>query len=55
MYQIDKEQITMEDSTIAIYDIEKTVCDIIKYRDKIDMDTCKEILEIILTKKSATL
>jgi predicted transcriptional regulator of viral defense system len=54
-YQLGREQITMEYSTIAIYDIEKTVCDIIKYRDKIGMDTCKEIIRNYLDKEERNL
>ena len=34
-YQLGRQSVKIDDDIIAIYDIEKTVCDSIKYRDKI--------------------
>lgn len=54
-YNLGKQQIVMDNCPITIYDIEKTVCDAIKYRDKIGMDTCKEIIRNYLDKEDRNL
>ncbi len=35
----------VQQTTIKMYDIEKTVCDIIRFRNKIGMDIAKEVLK----------
>lgn len=54
-YTLGKQQIIMDNCPITIYDIEKTVCDAIKYRDKIGMDTCKEIIRNYLDREDRNL
>ncbi len=49
---IEKE---IEGVTMKIYDVEKTVCDIIRYRNKIGLDTVKEILKSYLKLKDKNL
>jgi predicted transcriptional regulator of viral defense system len=45
----------VEHYNLKIYDIEKTVCDIIKYRMKIGLDTCKEIVRNYLQRDDRNL
>lgn len=40
---------------VRIYDIEKSVCDAVKYRTKIEMETMKEILKSYLKKRNKNL
>ena len=54
-YQLGQQSLTINNDAIVIYDIEKTVCDTIKYRDKIGMDTCKEIIRNYLTRDDRNL
>ena len=49
---IEKE---IEGVAMKIYDIEKTVCDIIRYRNKIGLNTVKEILKAYLKSKDKNL
>ncbi|MDR2815946.1 MAG: hypothetical protein LBB62_04505 [Proteiniphilum sp.] len=41
--------------TVKIYDIEKSVCDAVKYRTKIGMETASEILKTYLKRKDRNL
>ncbi len=54
-YQLGQQFVNIDDDAIAIYDIEKTVCDSIKYRDKIGLDTCKEIIRNYLNREDRNL
>jgi hypothetical protein len=54
-YQLGQQFVKIGDDAIAIYDIEKTVCDSIKYRDKIGLDTCKEIIRNYLNREDRNL
>jgi predicted transcriptional regulator of viral defense system len=54
-YQLGQQFVKIDDDAIAIYDIEKTVCDSIKYRDKIGLDTCKEIIRNYLNREDRDL
>jgi hypothetical protein len=48
-YELGKELVyTNTQDCFFIYNIEKTVCDLIKYRDKIGMEVCKEVLKTYL-------
>lgn len=48
-------QITSHGFTIPIYDVEKTVCDMMRLRNKIGMDTVKEVVEAYLERKDRNL
>ncbi len=54
-YQLGQQYVNINNDAIAIYDIEKTVCDSIKYRDKIGLDTCKEIIRNYLNRTDRNL
>jgi len=55
-YELGKELIyTNEQNFFYIYNIEKTVCDLIKYRNQIGMEVCKEVLKAYLNKKNRNL
>ncbi len=41
--------------TVKIYDVEKSVCDAVKYRTKIGMETTSEILKTYLKRKDRNL
>jgi hypothetical protein len=41
--------------TISVYDREKTVCDFVKYRNKVGLDTTKEVLKNYLNSKGRNL
>jgi predicted transcriptional regulator of viral defense system len=43
-YQLGRQWIALDDALLPIYDLDKTVCDILKYRHKLGLDTCKEIV-----------
>ena len=40
----------VENYNIRIYDIERCVCDAIKFRNKVGMDVCSEIIDNYLSK-----
>ena len=48
-------QITSNGFTIPIYDVEKTVCDMIRLRNKVGIDTVKEVMEAYLARKDRNL
>lgn len=54
-YQLGNQHVMVEHYNLKIYDIEKTVCDIIKYRMKIGLDTCKEIVRNYLQRDNRNL
>ncbi|MEN9611140.1 MAG: hypothetical protein RLZZ628_1954 [Bacteroidota bacterium] len=54
-YQIGNQFVMIDNYSLKIYDIEKTVCDIIKYRMKIGFDTCKEIVRNYLHREDRNL
>lgn len=54
-YELGLLQKEVEGIKMNIYDKEKTVCDIIKYRNKIGLDTVKEILKNYLKEPNRNL
>ncbi len=45
----------IKDGKIAIYSIERTVCDVIRFRNKVGMDLMKEVLENYLRREDRDL
>lgn len=41
---------TMEGFTFRIYDVERCVCDAVKFRNKVGMDICSEIIDTYLNR-----
>jgi len=54
-YSLGQSLIQVQEATIRIYAIEKTICDIFRYRETIGTDTTKEILKNYLAKKDRNL
>jgi predicted transcriptional regulator of viral defense system len=54
-YEIGITTQTISGYSVKIYDIEKSVCDAVKYRTKIGMETTSEILKTYLTRKDRNL
>jgi predicted transcriptional regulator of viral defense system len=50
-YQTGIIKVEIEGEMVAMYDAEKTVCDIVKYQKKVGMDTLKEVLNTYLRRK----
>ena len=48
--EIGVSKMVLEDYNIRIYDIERCVCDAIKFRNKIGIDVCSEIIDNYLTR-----
>lgn len=48
LYSLGIKEISIEGHPIYIYDLEKTVCDFFKFRNKIGFDTAKEVLKTYL-------
>ena len=44
-YEVGKSQMIYDNIEIPIYDLEKTVCDFIKFRSKTGLDTTKEVVK----------
>jgi len=53
--QIGKASTEINGLEIYIFDMERSVCDALKYRNKIGMDVCSEILQTYLKKKGRNL
>ncbi len=53
--QIGKSIAAINGKEIEIFDMERSVCDAIKYRNKIGMDVCSEILKAYLKKPERNL
>lgn len=54
-YSLDVQQVKVEEQMVNMYDIEKTVCDVIRYKKKVGLDTMKEVLRTYLAKKNRNL
>lgn len=54
-YDLGVQEVNVEGQTVNMYDIEKTVCDIIRYQKKVGLDTMKEVLHTYLAKKNRNL
>lgn len=50
-YKIGITETVIEGYKVKIYDIEKSVCDAVKYRTKIGIDVCSEIVKEYLKRK----
>jgi len=50
-YNLGIEAVEIWGGTIRMYNIEKTVCDMVKFRNKIGMDTVKEVLHNYVRRK----
>ncbi len=50
-YQTGIIKVEIEGEMVAMYDAEKTVCDIVKYQKKVGMDMLKEVLNTYLRRK----
>jgi predicted transcriptional regulator of viral defense system len=48
-------QTTSDGFTIPMYDVEKTVCDMVRLRNKVGMDTVKEVMQAYLKRKDRNL
>jgi len=47
-YTIGVEQLIIEGNIVNVYDSEKTVCDFIKFKNKLGFDTAKEVFKTYL-------
>ncbi len=54
-YEIGRIQNTYNEEQITIYDIEKSVCDAIRYRNKVGIDITTEVLRNYLKRKDRNL
>jgi len=52
---IGKETIDIENVSINIYDIEKSICDLVKFRNKVGKDILNEILNSYIKRKDKNL
>jgi predicted transcriptional regulator of viral defense system len=43
--------VAVQGGTVKMYDLEKTVCDMVKFRNKVGIDTMKEVLHNYLRRK----
>jgi predicted transcriptional regulator of viral defense system len=50
-YKTGVKEISIQGNIIKIYDLEKTICDCIRYRNKIGIDIVKEALNEYIKKK----
>ncbi len=50
-YQTGITKVEIEGEMLDMYDVEKTVCDMVKYQKKVGMDTLKEVLNTYLRRK----
>ena len=53
--EIGKTSAMIDGQEVTIFDIERCVCDAIKYRNKIGMDVCSEILQSYVKRKGIDL
>ncbi len=51
VYQLGVNEVTLDEFKVRIYDLEKSVCDAIKYRSKIGIDISSEIFKNYLQRK----
>lgn len=54
-FELGVTSISVDDEIIKIYDLEKTICDTIRHRNKIGFDVLKEILKNYLNRKDRNL
>lgn len=51
IYELGIEETEIDGFKVKVYDLEKSVCDAIKYRNKIGLDVSSEILKNYLARK----
>lgn len=51
LYSLGIQEITKNDNKIHVYDLEKTVCDFLKFRNKVGFDSAKEVLKTYLNRR----
>jgi len=51
LYTLGIEAISKQDYPIQTYDAEKTVCDFIKFRHKVGLDSAKEVFKTYLNRR----
>lgn len=54
-YQTGKTEIELDSAPIQIYDVEKTVCDVIRQRNKVGLDIVKEVVATYLQRTDRNL
>jgi predicted transcriptional regulator of viral defense system len=54
-YEIGKVHAIYNEEEITIYDLEKSVCDAIRYRNKVGMDICTEVLRNYIKRRDRNL
>lgn len=54
-YQVGITEVEVEGEMVEMYDIEKTVCDMVRYKKKVGMDTLKEVLNAYLKRRNRNL
>lgn len=55
LYKLGIEEVKKGDNIIKVYDKEKTVCDFLKFKNKIGFDTAKEVLKTYLNQSDRNL
>ncbi len=50
-YELGIEEVVIDGFKVKVYDLEKSVCDAIKYRNKIGLDVSSEIIKSYLARK----
>lgn len=50
-YKLGVMEVEIDGFNVKVYDLEKSVCDAIKYRNKIGLDVCSEIFKNYLSRK----
>lgn len=54
-YQTGVEDVSMNGASVQMYNPEKTVCDMVRFRQRVGMDTMKEVLKTYLGKPDRNL
>lgn len=54
-YQTGIQEVTLNGAPVRIYSPEKTVCDMIRFRQRVGMDSMKEVLKTYLNKPNRNL
>lgn len=51
IFEVGSTQMAMDGYSFRIYDVERCVCDAVKYRNKVGMDVCSEIINAYLERQ----
>ena len=54
-YHLGVQQVTIEGQQVDMYDMEKSICDVIRYKEKVGLDIMKEVLNAYLATKDRNL